>query len=98
MNRTRRVLMVAVVASALAVDHFASAAPVSRPPVTEVARKLAGRLVVSFKRTIPAIRLREYRASEPTAQPELFPAVTASDSIPHFDFAPFQFRLPPPLI
>jgi len=91
-------LMVALVATALTADRLAAAAPVFRPPVTQSARGFAGRLVVSLRRTIPAMRLREFRADE--KPPVLVQANDGSgfEPIAHFDFSPFQFRLPPPLI
>lgn len=90
-------MMVAFVATALAADRVAVAVPASRPPIAEAARRFAGRLVVSFRRTIPAARLREYRSGEATPAPLIaFGPIETDDAIPAFAFSPFEFRLPPP--
>lgn len=98
MKQTRRILMVAFVATALAADHVAAAAPSVRPAVIESARRLAGRLVVTFRRTVPSIRFQPFRADErPADETPSFVAVDAA--LPHlFAASPFQFRLPPPAL
>jgi hypothetical protein len=98
MKQTRRILMVAFVATALAADHVAAAAPSLRPIVAETARRLAGRLVVTFRRTVPSIRFQPFRADErPADQRPTFAAIDAG--IGHRSAcSPFQFRLPPPAL
>jgi hypothetical protein len=98
MKQTRRILMVAFVATALAADHVAAAAPSVRPVVVETAKRLAGRLVVTFRRTVPSIRFQPFRADERPA--DVKPTVVAVEwALPHlFESSPFQFRLPPPVL
>jgi hypothetical protein len=98
MKQTRRILMVAFVATALAADHVAASAPSVRPVVGEAARRLAGRLVVTFRRTVPSIRFQPFRADERPADEA--PAFVAVDGVlPHWSEAsPFRFRLPPPAL
>jgi hypothetical protein len=98
MKQTRRILMVAFLATALAADHVAAAAPSVRPVVADAARRLAGRLVITFRRTVPSIRFQPFRADErPADQKPSFVAVDAV--LPHLSaFSPFQFRLPPPAL
>ena len=98
MKQTRRILMVAFVATALAADHVAASAPSGRPAVIETTRRLAGRLVVTFRRTVPSIRFQPFRADERPADEK--PGLIAVDvALPHlFECSPFQFRLPPPVL
>jgi hypothetical protein len=98
MKQTRRILMVAFVATALAADHVAASAPSVRPVVVETAKRLAGRLVITFRRTVPSIRFQPFRADERPADET--PAFVAVDAVlPHWSASsPFQFRLPPPIL
>lgn len=89
--------MVACVATALTADRLAAAAPVLRPQVLDVARQITRRLVVSFRQTIPAIRVREYHREG--AETPLDPAVFIAEeptALP-FGSTPSLYRLPPPL-
>jgi hypothetical protein len=89
-------LAVTLVATALCADRaMASPAP-QMPDVSVGQRTLVGRLSVSFRRCVPAIRLLETRrdldrpALTVVPMPEL-PAIAPAT------VSPFQFRLPPPL-
>jgi hypothetical protein len=97
MRRTRQVLVLTLLATALCVDRAAAAAPALRPPVGQIARQLADRLTTTFRRTVAQVRfrpvLREGQALATADEP--LTQVVASPL--HQDFAPFQFRLPPPL-
>lgn len=92
--------MVTFVAAALAADHVATAAPALRPGnVATAARQLAGRLVVSFRRVVPSIRLPEARRDERPAglKPTLHtPANTPTPR--SFDASPTLYPLPPPTL
>jgi hypothetical protein len=97
MNRTRRVLMVAMVATALSADRLAAAAPAARPQVSQAARQFAGRLVGSFRRAIPAVRLREFRREEVAVCRPARSVAPEPQALTPFDASPTQYRLPPPL-
>lgn len=90
--------MVTCVATALFADRCAHAAPALKPEVMQVARRLAGRLVISLRRTIPAIRLHSLRTEAratlemPAQSGTADPLIHSSESSPH------RFRLPPPTL
>lgn len=88
--------MVAFVATALCADRVATAAPMLRPEVVSIARRLASRLVVSFRGTIPAVRIHETRDHKPSLVALAAPAAEQSDVVQRVTISPFQFRLPPP--
>jgi len=98
-RRTRQVLAVVAVTTALCADHVVRAAPASstsRTQVSELAGRIVQRLTTSFRRTVadatavrPETRVSGRRTIE---QPETFTAVR----IQHRPVSPFQFRLPPP--
>jgi len=98
MSRTRQILAVMAVTTALCADHVASAAPAQRGPVAEMAGRLVTRLTQTFRRVVPsAVRspVRQQRLA-----PETSPAPVASVSATPVrqQLAPFQFRLPPPAL
>jgi hypothetical protein len=109
MRRTRQVLAVVVVTTALCADHVASAAAVAREPmgaigrvveVADLASGLAGRFVTrlsqSFQRSVPAIAAVQTRQPRPAAVAAIpVPQDPAANVLPR-NFTPFQFRLPPP--
>lgn len=91
--------MVAFVATALAADRVATSAPALRPTQMAVAaRRLTGRLVVSLRRVVAAAPMRPSRRDEQPAHVALVPALVTNQAIHPFEFSPFQFRLPPPLL
>jgi hypothetical protein len=99
MTQTRRVVMVAFVASALCADRMASAAaPLVRPEVVCVARRITTRLAASFRHTVPAARLLEEQALKPIAPARPTLAVNVPATFFPVEVSPFQFRLPPPLV
>lgn len=96
MKRSRHILAVLAVTAALCADQLASAAPVPKAPVVEIAARLVIRLSESFPRTIA-------RDVRPEVLPERFesdqaasPAPAVDPVIAHRDVSPFRFRLPPP--
>ena len=96
MARARRLLMVAFVATALSADRLTIAAPTSSPSVAAAARNLAGRLVVTFRRAVPTVRIYATRREERAIPgPCLCFARPAPIIHPHESF-PFRYRLPPP--
>jgi hypothetical protein len=96
MPRAQRILMAALVATALTAGRLADAAPALRTPVTQSAIRFAGRLVVSLRRTIPSVRLREFRRDETIAAASVRPAQSEPLPLIPFDASPAQYRLPPP--
>lgn len=89
--------MVAFVAVALSADRAIAAAPALRPEMAETARKVVNRIVVSFRRTIPTIRLAAARRHSSETQQSGFVAVVDQWLYQHA-FSPFEFRLPPPAV
>ena len=81
MNRSRQLLMVAFVATALAADRAVAAAPQDRPSRSQTtatpnaARRLAGRLVVTFRQSVPSLPWRPFRQDVLKAQPQTFPTL-----------------------
>jgi hypothetical protein len=96
MNRSRHILAVLAVTAALCADQLASATPVPKTPVIEIAARLVVRLSESFPKTVA-------RDIRPEIRPHCFeitPTATATPIaeaiIAHQTASPFQFRLPPP--
>jgi hypothetical protein len=98
-RRTRQVLAVVAVTTALCADHVVRAAPASSPSrtqVSEFAGRIVQRLTTSFRRTVadaPAVR-PETRVSDRRTV-ERYEIVTTVP-VEHRQVSPFQFRLPPP--
>jgi len=109
MRRTRQVLAVVVVTTALCANHVASAAAVAREPmgaigrvseVADLASGLAGRFVTrlsqSFQRSVPAIVAVQSRQPRPAALAAIPAPQDPAVYVQPQSFTPFQFRLPPP--
>jgi hypothetical protein len=98
MRRTRYVLAVMVMTTALCADRQAIAAPAenARPVVADFARKLATRLTSSLRQTVPAIRLHTERREEALAPLHWEPQEVGVVTHPA-DYSPMHFRLPPPI-
>ena len=97
MSRTRQILAVVAVTTALCADQVALAAPVQRPQVAEMAARLVDRLSQTFRRAVPNAvrpidrsRVQTDAPSAPVAEPVAVLALNC-------ELSPFQFRLPPPL-
>ena len=97
-SRTRRFLMVAFVATTLCVDRASIAAPTLRPQMADVARKLTSRLVVSFRRSIPATHFRALRRDEHPILAFVLPCIEPRQAAHQCESWPFQYRLPPPAL
>lgn len=98
MRNAQRLILIACMTSALAADRVAASAPSVRPVVLQTARQLAGRLVISFRRTVPAVRMQRARCDEvgpQTAAVDFAPVVAQAHPC---DFSPEQYRLPPPAL
>lgn len=87
-----------VVATALCADRVAAAAPVARSPVRQMARQLATRLTVGFRRVVPVARVHEARQENLTAAVAITPSEPVLAFVQRAPLSPFQFRLPPPVV
>jgi hypothetical protein len=92
MRRTRHVIAVMVVATALCADRAVSAAPQARTPAPSFATRIAR----SFGQSVPSVRvqLQPARIAE-SAKSFPLPIREAASGV-RDDLSPFQFRLPPP--
>jgi hypothetical protein len=102
-RRTRQVLAVVAVTTALCADQVVRAAPASasspsRTQVSELAGRIVQRLTVSFRRTVAdAAPVRpQTRATERCTVDR--PETAATVRVEHRPVSPFQFRLPPPTV
>jgi hypothetical protein len=100
MHRTRHVIMMTLVATALCADRAVSAAPVlTRPvaavanPLARLATKLAGKLSGTFRPAISVVRTR------PTGSSCALAVIAPQSPIPRAAVAsPQQYPLPPPTL
>ena len=98
MNRSRHILAVLAVTAALCADQLASATPVPKTPVVEIAARLVLRLSQSFPQTVARDVRPEIRPQRFEATPVIPPTSAAEAIIAHQTTSPFQFRLPPPTL
>jgi hypothetical protein len=90
-QRTRHVIAVMVVATALCADRSLAATPHVR---TAPSRSLASRITTGLRQQVTRTYLVPARTSEKVTSTRLPIAATATGV--RSDFSPFQFRLPPP--
>jgi hypothetical protein len=106
MKRTRQVLVMTLMATALCADRVVTTAPelreslasASADPLARLASNLGSRFSGSFRRvSTPVVRLHQDRR-DATATPVAAPQpIIATVATPHVaEGSPFQFRLPPP--
>jgi hypothetical protein len=99
MTRTRRILMVAFVATALSADRVVASAPsASRPDMANAARRLAVRLLGVFRRSLAQARLAAFRRTGRLTRPRRFRLIDLAQRVYPVAFSPFQYRLPPPVL
>ena len=93
--KTRHLIAVTLVATALCADRMALAAP-SAPPVGQLAGRLIQRLSGGFRTELRSVRL--YRPARNVSRPmAIRPAISCQVILPPtICLSPFQFRLPPP--
>src|SRR5262245_28655671 len=98
MRRTKHVIAVVVVATALCADRSLSAAPTPRGEISEgLARSIASKLTSNLRRAVaPAVTIEPVRSDE-VVRPFALPIPEAASGV-RSEFSPFQFRLPPPLV
>jgi hypothetical protein len=100
MNRTRQIVAITLVATALCADRaVATVAPEASvridARVTSLAERFVRRLSSNFQRVVPAMRLCERSRGEAAASQTNRPAPIVASISPQRT-NPFQFRLPPP--
>jgi hypothetical protein len=93
-RRTKHVIAVMVVATALCADRSVSAAPMTRPQSHGLARTFASKLTTSLRRAVATRRVESIRSFD--AAPVFAHPLRQSASGLHQPISPFQFRLPPP--
>ncbi|HYO08421.1 MAG TPA: hypothetical protein VER17_05575 [Tepidisphaeraceae bacterium] len=100
-HRTRHVIAVMVVATALCADRSARAEVVAASPqhprtadARGFARTFASRITSSLQQAVAPVQMRPARSSERSVAPPVIIGETASGV--RSAFSPFQFRLPPP--
>ena len=99
MRRSRHVIAVIVVATALSADRVANAAPQAKPQVTQLARTLANKLSTGLQRVVPAVRLVQDRREGETQQVVSHLVNEVITPLIHpAQGTPFSFRLPPPTL
>jgi len=98
MSKTRHILAVVAVTTALCADGAVSAAPAARPQVGEMAARLVDRLSRPFRQTVANVLRAPARQDRPEVAPKRVEPAPAPAVAVHCDLSPFQFRLPPPVL
>jgi hypothetical protein len=100
MGRTRQILAVTLVATALCADRAVAAAVAPEAPVrpqssvVEMAGRFVSRLSSNFRRVVATVRIYEPR-SQQTA-PSFDRPIPDSAPVAQLPISPNEFRLPPP--
>src|SRR4051794_33526506 len=98
MKRTRHLIAVALVATALCADRAVASAPEIRSEGS-VAGRIVSRITTGLRRVVSPVRIYETRQDTTLARPL---AVSQISDVVRVDFHPtfsqFQFRLPPPTL
>lgn len=98
MRKTRTIVALTLLATALCADRAAVAAAEQGQKIEagEVTRGFARRLTVSLRRVVPAVQLHQGRMEFGGSISGQLPAIAAQDAGRSMQVTPFQFRLPPP--
>jgi hypothetical protein len=96
MRRTRHVIAVVVVATALCADRAVAAAPRATSESPGLARSLATKLTSSLRRSVAPVRMVATRSYETIRVPSL--PIRDAESGMRIELSPVQFRLPPPAL
>jgi hypothetical protein len=104
MKRTRQVLVMTLVATALCADRVATAAPAppaheQQPmadPIARLASHLGSKLTCAFRRVVTETRLSPVRRDGMATPSPVAPRMALPATIHVAESSPFQFRLPPP--
>jgi hypothetical protein len=101
MRKTRTIVAVTLLATALCADRrlssAASAAEGSRTEAGPVVRGFAQRLTVSLRRVVSAVQIHQGR-QEGAAQVVWLENAPEQTCVRASEGVPFQFRLPPPVV
>lgn len=98
MRRSRHVIAVIVVATALSADRVAQAAPQARPHVTQLARTFASKLSTGLQRVVPGVTLvQDRREGETKPATRVVLTEVSTPAVHTAQGTPFQFRQPPPM-
>jgi hypothetical protein len=98
MKRTRHLIAVALVATALCADRAVAAAPEVRSEGS-VAGRIVSRITTTLRRAVSSVQI--YESRQDTITPGPLAASRISDALVaefHATFSQFQFRLPPPTL
>ncbi len=98
MSKTRHILAVVAVTTALCADQAVSASPAVRPQVGEMAARLVDRLSRPFRQTVANVLRAPARQDRPQVAVQRLQPTPAPVVAVHCDLSPFQFRLPPPVL
>jgi hypothetical protein len=97
-GKTRHLVAITLVATALCADRALSAAPVLRPQVATAAGKLVSRLSVSLRRVVPSVRVYESRR-DGLADSYVKSSWTSDASVRlGAELSPLLLHLPPPTL
>ena len=102
MGRTRHILAVTLVATALCADRAVAAAVTPEAPVRpqtsmmEMAGRFVSRLSSNFRRAVATVRIYEPRSQQGAASFDR--PIPESAPIVQIPISPNQFRLPPPAV
>ncbi len=96
MRRTKHVIAVMVVATALCADRSLSAAPQTVSQSSGLARTFATKLTSSLRRTVAPMKMLSARSDEKQRVLPL-PIRDAASGV-RVEMSPAQFRLPPPAL
>ena len=96
MRRSRHLIAVTLLATALCADRATLAAPVERPAM-QVAGRIIQRLETSLRRAMPPLRMYQPRVTNLKPAPMPPAAATTVAVVSAIHLSPFDFRLPPPL-
>jgi hypothetical protein len=99
MSKARHILAVVAVATALCADQAGAgaAAPLPKPPVTEMAARLVERLSQPFRRNVPSAVRPITRSRTAFVQVVIPPRPALVPAARSALLSPLQFSLPPPL-
>jgi hypothetical protein len=104
MKRTRQVLVMTLVATALCADRVATASPALRAheqqptadPIARLASHLGSKLTGAFRRVVTETRLTQVRRDGVATPSPVAARIVVPAAIHVAETSPFQFRLPPP--
>src|SRR5262245_5039944 len=98
MRRTRQLIAVALVATALCADRAVAAAPEVRVEGS-IASRIVSRITTGLRRAVSSVRIYEPRQETSALRPL---AVSRIDNVAvvvvHPTLSPFESRLPPPAL